>query len=60
MRHAFNDAFDADERKLIEAALTESIEVKESPKRLHFDVAAMPAWRMKPVPKTSRTITDGS
>lgn len=58
MRHAFNDAFDADERKLIEAALTESIEVKESPKRLHFDVAAMPAWRMKPLPKTSKTTND--
>ena len=58
MRHAFNDAFDADECKLIEAALTESIEVKESPKRLHFDVAAMPAWRMKPLPKTSKTTND--
>ena len=58
MRHAFNDSIDADERKRIEAALTEIIEIKESPKRLHFDVAAMPAWRMKPVPKTSRTTND--
>ena len=58
MRHAFNDSIDADERKRIEAALTEIIEIKESPKRLHFDFAAMPAWRMKPVPKTSRTTND--
>ena len=32
MRHAFNDAFDADERKLIEAALTENFEVKSATK----------------------------
>ena len=58
MRKPFNDAISDDERKRIEAALTEIIEIKESPKRLHFDFAAMPAWRMKPVPKTSRTPND--
>ena len=58
MRKPFNDAISDDERKRIEAALTEIIEIKESPKRLHFDFAAMPAWRMKPVPKTSRTTND--
>ena len=58
MRHAFNDSIDADERKRIEAAITEIIEIKEPPKRLHFDTSTMPAWRMKPVPKTSRTTND--
>jgi len=58
MRKPFNDAISDDERKRIEAALTEIIEIKEPPKRLHFDTSTMPAWRMKPVPKTSRTTND--
>ena len=58
MRHAFNDSIDADERKRIEAALTENFEVKAPPKRLHFDFAAMPAWQVKPLPKTSKTTND--